>query len=125
MSNKKDDWKEFLECDDKKTKKADNAFYRNTRSLENMGSELAHKLSGQELIQDETSDDASIEANLYQEKLDAALSTLTKKQKLAYEMSNFGNYTHAQIASAMGIARSSVTRLISRAEIKIREELDK
>lgn len=113
----------ILDDEYSKMKKEDNAFYRYTRSSDNMGDELVYKKSRDNVTHEEHLEESP--KSVYLQKIISVEAKLTRPQKIALILYALCGYKHHEIAEILGCTRQNVTLLISRAKAKIRKNLNK
>ena len=127
------DWDDIIKEEDRKLENADRRYRRHNNSLEAMSEEFTYQQclyreSMARFVADElaTSRDAfDFTTGIQNEKLAAAIRKLTAKQRRVIELTYWEGMKQREIAKAMNCSRSAVAELISRALVKIEEELSK
>ena len=116
-----DELRKLLDAEYEEMKRAMYAFYGCASSFDNMGEELVYRIIGAGLRQTGKN---SVQEH-YRKQVNATLKSLTKKQKLAFELYYMCEYKQHQVAEIMKISQPEVSRLILRAKIKIKKKLNK
>lgn len=126
-------WDAIIEDENRKLENADRRYRRHNNSLEAMSEEFTYQKSlyresMARFVADELAmsrDAYDFTTSLQNEKLAEAIRKLTEKQRRVIELTFWEGLKQREIAKAMGCGRSTVTELLSRALLKIAEELSK
>lgn len=119
-------WEKYIDEENKLINNADRRFRRHSYSMEYMSEELVNKKSIEKYEQDELisciTDDVFM-SHIKNENLINAISKLSFKQRKAIELFFWQGFKQQEIAEIMGCTRRNVSKLISTALNKIKEDL--
>ena len=117
------EWKEFLDAELVKDKKADGVYYRKTRSANKMTEELMYMF-----IHDEENENDSCSKRKIKEKvmkIKYAIMCLTDKQRLVVELYFFHGKKQREIAEIMECTQQSVSKRLLCSLKRIAKKLNK